>query len=243
MKLPVYVGAFGAMRNPSFHPVDLLAAALDPVTSARDWYREAVPTYSQKFPSCVGHSTANWVEMMLRAEAGDGILAKGQQIDGDAIWRRGREMFNGGDMDGGLLMHQGFLAAVDLGILPEGSAPVALEATPAAVARQLLATPVLQGTCVHRGWEDPNPENGQIPFLLPDPFAGHATCIVSVTSQAGDSFLAFQNSWGATWGRYGFGLLRADQWAQCLLDAPVTCQLTWKLSEHEGWRKYVIGTP
>ena len=241
MKIPVT--ELGVIRNPAFAIPASAEAAPVPVVSEYEWYPHAIPTYSQKFPSCVGHATANWLEMMLRRELGDSILGKGEQIDGDAIWKRGREMFHGGSLDGGLLMPQGFLAAIDLGILPPGATVVTLAPSVAAVAKRLSTSPVLQGTAVHEGWNEPDPSNGQIPLLLPNPFAGHATCIVSVTKQGDNSFLPFQNSWGAGWGRFGYGMLRDDQWLQCLIDDPVSCDLGRPLAAWDAWRKYVTRIP
>jgi hypothetical protein len=216
-----------------------------PIVRAFEWYDFAVPTYNQEYPSCVGHATANWIELMLRRFVGKDVLAAGEQVDGDAIWRRGREMFWNGTLDGGLLMDQGFAAAIDLGILPAKSQVLKVAANLGVVSQQLAKTPVLQGTAVHRGWSDPDPESGEISFDLPNPNAGHATCIVALVDQKGGNQIgsAFQNSWGKDWGRFGYGILREDQWLQCLLDDPVTCLLPDGWTSFDGWRRFVIQRP
>lgn len=208
-----------------------------------EWYDFTLPTYSQQFPSCVGHATANWIELMIRRYLGKTAIPRGHQIDGDAIWKRGREMFYGGSLDGGLLMDHGLFAAIDLGILPKESKPGRLASNLGVVSHALEATPILQGTSVHAGWNQPDPENGEIAMMMPDPFAGHATLIVATTRQDDQMGVVFQNSWGASWGRYGYGILREDQWKNYLLDDPVTCSLPESWTTWTGWRRYLIATP
>jgi len=213
-----------------------------PVSPYSAWTKYAIPTYNQQFPSCVGHATANWLEMMLRKSVGRDVFKPGQQIDGDAIWRKGREMFWPKErLDaGGLLMDQGFRAAIELGILPPDSGVMTVHMDIGMVSRMLRTEPVLQGTAVHNGWNRANPQNGQIPFELPNPHAGHATCIVGVLEQDGDVYVLFQNSWGKNWGHGGYGLLRADQWEQCLLGPVAICKLPDNWTKWTGWKEYVI---
>lgn len=213
-----------------------------------EWYDFALPTYNQEYPSCVGHATANWLEMMLRRYVARDVISTDEQIDGDAIWRKGRQLFWGGTLDGGLLVDQGFLAAVALGMLPQQAMPLRIASTVAAVSQELLQSPVIQGTAVHDGWSFPSPENGAVPFQLPDPFAGHATCIVAVGRAESDEdalkyAVPFQNSWGSEWGRFGYGQLRDDQWKQCLMDDPVTCRLPEGWEKWRGWERFVIRRP
>lgn len=229
----------GVKRSPERRPVTLGDAPVEPYSA---WTRHAVPTYNQKHPSCVGHATANWLEMMLRKHLGRDVLAKGEQIDGDAIWAQGRRMFYPREKveAGGLLMDHGFRAAIALGILPPDSGVMSVHMGVGFISRMLRDQPVLQGTAVHRGWERPNAQNGQIPFELPDPHAGHATCIVGVLEQKGEPYILFQNSWGREWGMGGYGLLRADQWDQCLLGPVAVCKLPDNWKTWTGWKDYVI---
>lgn len=209
---------------------------------AFEWYDYAIPTYAQQYDSCVGHATANWIELMVRRFVGRDAIPDGMQLDGDAIWKRGRQLFYDGSLNDGLLMPHGFGAAIEMGVLPEKSKVVTLRADLNAVAAALLDTPVLQGTSVHAGWETPSRENGSIPILLNDPTAGHATCIIAQAAQDAARGLVFQNSWG-DWGRHGYGLLREDQWEDALLDYPVTCALPEGWTDFDGWKQLLIATP
>lgn len=235
------VGVVRSGRQPVFSSADSRVV----IDRLAEWYDFTVPTYNQEFPSCVGHATANWIECMLRKHVDLGALSTDEQIDGDAIWRKAREMFWGGSLDGGLLVDQGFLAAVALGILPQDATVVRIASTVAAVSQELLQSPVIQGTAMHDGWGRPDPESGAIPLNMPDPFAGHATLVVAVTrAPEGRYSLPFLNSWkhanGADWGRFGYGQLRDDQWKQCLMDDPVTCRLTENWETWRGWERFVI---
>jgi hypothetical protein len=229
----------GVKRSPEPRPVTLGATPVSPYSA---WTRYAIPTYSQAYPSCVGHATANWFEMMLRRHVGRDVLKPGEQLDGDAIWRKARTLFYPREKveSGGLLMDHGFKAALALGILPPGSGIMTVHMDVGMVSRMLRTEPVLQGTAVHKGWQSPNPANGQIPFDLPHPQAGHATCIVEVLEQDGEPYVLFQNSWGASWGIGGYGLLRADQWEQSLLGPVAVCKLPDDWTSWSGWRDYVI---
>lgn len=240
MRLPL-TKMIGVNRTRGEHAV-LAEMRQTPVQPYSAWTRHAIPTYSQTYPACVGHATANWIEMMLRKHVGRDVFKKGQQIDGDAIWRKGRQMFYPREKveAGGLLMDHGFRAAIELGILPPDSGVVCVRLDVGMISRMLRTEPVLQGTAVHRGWETPDPKNGQIPFKLPDPQAGHATVIVGVLEQDGDSYILFQNSWGAQWGMGGFGLMRADQWEQCLLGPVCVCKLPDDWVAWQGWKDFVI---
>lgn len=59
---------------------------------------------------------------------------------------------------------------------------------------------------VHKGWSHV-PQDGRIPFS-PDPVGGHAFAIVAYDKEG----FWIQNSWGAGWGKDGFGHLTYDDW-------------------------------
>jgi hypothetical protein len=229
----------GVKRSAEKRPATLGATPVSPYSA---WTRYAIPTYNQNFPSCVGHATANWFEMMLRRHVGRDVLKPGQQLDGDAIWRKARAMFYPREKveSGGLLMDHGFRAAIALGLLPPDSGVMCVHMDVGMISRMLRTEPVLQGTAVHAGWQHPSPESGQIPFKMPDPKAGHATCIVGVLEQDGEPYVLFQNSWGKSWGMGGYGLLRADQWEQCLLGPVAVCKLPDNWIAWNGWRDFLI---
>lgn len=211
------------------------------------WTHYAVPTYAQTRPSCVGHATANAIEMLLRA-ALPGAIPPGKQIDGDAIWAHARELWHGGDLDGGLQLHEGVLAAADLGILPPTTAAGRVALDLGAVCDQLTRTPVLFGLGTHGGWRKPCITNGFIAPDVPDPFAGHAVCGVGVVDQrlegdGADFFVMLQNSWGARWGWMGYGLLSWGHWAQSLIDNPIWIDAAPGWVDTTRWREFLIDTP
>lgn len=163
------------------------------------------------------------------------------QIDCRAIWATARKMFYGGDLSGGLQMDEGFDAMIKLGWLPTGATLKRLPANAAEVAYALRFTPVCQGTATHQGWMEPDGKSGQIGLhYIPDPYAGHFTVIVAAMSQGGRNYLTLQNSWGASWGRYGYGVLREDQWLQMLLDDPLTADVPKAWWADGEWAKGII---
>lgn len=228
----------GIKPSPCRRPATLGATPVQPYSA---WAKVAIPTYSQRYDDCDGHATANWVEMMLRRHVGRSVFADGEQINGEAIWRHARKMFfpNEPVEGGGLYLEHGFLAAIDMGILPPDSGVTTVHLDIGMVSRMLRTEPVLQGNAVHNGWSRAK-SNGQIPLDLPNPKAGHATVIVGVLKQGDHYYVMFQNSWGATWGYGGFGLLRDDQWEQCLLGPVAVCKLPDNWTEWKGWMDYVI---
>ena len=231
------------MRGVRRHPTPTMAAlGATPVSPYSAWTKYAIPTYSQRYDDCAGHATANWIEMMIRRHVGRDALKAGDQIDGEAIWRRARKMFWPKEPveGGGLLLEQGFHAAIAMGILPPDTGVMLVNMDLGMVSRMLRTEPVLQGTAVSKGWNMPNPENGQIPFDLPNPRAGHATVIVGVLMQQDEPYVLLQNSWGAKWGMGGYGLLRGDQWEQSLISPLCVCKLPDSFADWTGWRDWVI---
>jgi hypothetical protein len=160
---------------------------------------------ARPIPSCVGHATANWFEMMLRRHVGRDVLKPGEQLDGDAIWRKARALFYppreggvGWAIDGPRVPGRPRARPP----CPRVRGLCAVHMDVGMISRMLRTEPVLQGTAVHAGWQHPSPESGQIPFKMPDPKAGHATCIVGVLEQDGEPYVLFQNSWGANPGAW-----------------------------------------
>lgn len=163
------------------------------------------------------------------------------QIDSRRIWAHARELYYGGDMTGGLQMEDGFNAEKMLGWLPSTAKLVRVPTDPGELAHQLTKTPICQGTATHDGWGEPSKLNGQIPLhYLPNPYAGHFTVIVGALAQAKSNFITFQNSWGMTWGRFGYGTLRWDQWLQMLLDDPMTAEVDPEWWAEGMWAEGVI---
>lgn len=238
IKLPNHRTA-GVIRSPELRPATL---ATTPVSPYAAWTKYAIPSQKQHYGSCVGESTANWLEIMLRKHLGRDVFKDGQQINGEAIWRQGRKMFYPKESieSGGLLMDHGLRAAIALGILPPDTGVVTVHLDVGMLSRMLRNQPVLQGTGTHDNWAAANRENGYITPRLPEPYAGHATVIIGVIEQDAEPYVLFQNSWGAKWGMGGYGLLRADHWSQSLLGPLVVAKLPDNWVEWNGWRDFVI---
>ncbi|MGB2693974.1 MAG: C1 family peptidase [Dehalococcoidia bacterium] len=62
---------------------------------------------------------------------------------------------------------------------------------------------------VHEGWRHPNRKTGRIPFSR-TVIGGHAFAIVGYDEEG----FWVQNSWGADWGKGGFGHLSYDDWLE-----------------------------
>lgn len=210
------------------------------------WFDRIVPTINQHGDSCVGQGWANWFEAMLRNDLGRAALKLGEQIDGYAIWKRGREMFNNGDLNGGLYLPQGYAAMIDLGMIPTDSELIDVNAEAEGdlfkICSRLKKTPLVQGNMVHKGWFNPNPRNGCIdhrPDANEDPEGGHCTLRVGFLVQDETPFWAFQNSWGE-WGWHGIGTMTVEEDLEgWLFDGPYTIELPPDWIQHGGWRKFV----
>jgi hypothetical protein len=217
-----------------------------PAALAYNWSQHAVPTINQHGPSCAGQAWANWLELMIRRHLGQDALKPGEQIDGYAIWKRGRELFDNGSLVGGLTLFEAFHAARDLGILPPDSIMVDIEPTQDAMAQALANTPLVQGHRVSDGWYETNPENGCLDHSkLPKPGdGGHATLLLSPVVQGDKLFWLSQNSWGPDYGYHGYFLMSNAMWQACYLgDGPATATLPVPLTAWDGWRKYVTTNP
>lgn len=238
--------AIGVKRMDGWRPVSakippvLLAAPPIPFSG---WTHQTIVTDNQhNLPACAGFATANWIECMLRARQGRQCLKPGEQIDGEAIWRKARKMFwsHEKEDDGGLFMDQGFKAAIALGILPPETVVSMRDVGIAELSVILRRQPVLQGTQVSVAWNNPSKVNGQIREAMPDPLGGHATCIIGVLEQDKNLYVLFQNSWGERWGWNGYGLLTEEQWASSLISPLATAELPWDFETWHGWRDFVV---
>lgn len=221
-------------------------SAASPRTESVDesigWEDFAVPTINQHGPSCCGQAWANWLEMMLRRYIGRDALKTGEQIDGYAIWKRAREIFYNGNLAGGLFLGQGFLAAMDLGLFPEGTILVDVEPSLEAIHEQLRISPMVQGHIVTDGWYEPNPQNGCLDHSkLPKPGdGGHATCLMGLDAGESTDFIVSQNSWGGDYGFYGYFTMEWGFWRECYIgEGPCTAVLPRGWESHDGWRKYM----
>lgn len=212
-----------------------------------EWIYHSIPVDSQGGTNaCVGYTTANWVEAMLRKTYGRDILAPGEQIDGEGIWRRGRQMFwpNETVESGGLWLRQGFQAAIELGILPPGTTITEPSVNNFEhMSRHLETSPVAIAQATHQGWEMPRKDNGFIERKKGDPYQGHAILCVGLTMQAGKPFLVLQNSWGLDWGWHGLGILSESHYQLNALSTFCTAKLPPSWPQWDGWREHVKHRP
>ena len=207
------------------------------------WFPWCLPTYNQQGPSCVGQAWANWLELMLRRYAAKDPFRPGEQISGERIWKRAREMFYGGNMEDGIELPQGFAAMVDLGLVPPEAQLLAIDPDWESVGFALGSTPLVQGHHVHKGWDNPDPESGCIDHSsFPTAADGyHATLRIGRLVQENIRFYISMNSWGQTWGWHGLYLMTEAEDAEGRMeDGPYTANLPAGWTSWEGWKKGVI---
>ena len=234
-------------RIPAAYP-PLPASGLmpDAAPSAIDWTRLCVPADDQREePSCVGRAWAGWMEAMLRRYLGPKTIPHRMQLDARAIWIRGRDLFWGGDRNGGLHLDEGAKAAIDIGVLPAGTRLVRIDQSWGAAGEALAFTPLVQAHELGPGWHRPQRENGCIDHSLP-PDGGrhgyHATLLAERTVTREGKFLALQNSWGSAWGFYGFGVMSASLWETSLIPSGLWSAILppdWQRT-HTRWKRHLI---
>ncbi len=194
--------------------------------SNNDWFEETVATTAQKLPSCVGRSTAQLLMMVIRRQYGREAIPRGYLLDGDAIWASRRMRRYGGDLKGGLQVHEGLEEAVLMGLLDGVRyGIVRFNPTPGYLDKMLRHMPVLVGVGTHEGWGRASRENGQIPFDLPNPYQGHAIVAGDVQFRAEETYIRGPNSWGLDWGLNGAWCMTDGQFAQALISDGVTLYL------------------
>lgn len=232
----------GALR-----PKGRRAARPPAATGARElipfnWFTWARPSENQVGPSCVGYGLANWWEFMLLRYVCRDIFKAGDQIDGHAAWKRGREMFWMGNMSGGLWLPQGFKAHVDLGILPPGSRLRNVGTDLYSLADTLLETPAVIAREVTDGWFHPAP-NGCIDHApKPAGEGGHCTCICGVDLNGPDStpYVWDANTWGIDFAWHGYFCMTWAKHMDLWMDGPYTVDLPDGWQKWRGWEKYVV---
>jgi hypothetical protein len=215
-------------------PLELRAASLadyyfrQPGIGARnDWFDEVVPTDPQTYPSCVGRASAQLLMSVIRRQRGRKIIPSHTQLDGDVLWRERRRLHYGGDMDGGLQVHEALEMASDLGWLADSRHKVIhVPVRQDFLDRMLNVMPVLVGLGTSDDWMHANRVNGQIPMnRMPSPWAGHCVMIVDYQKKDGEEYVVIANSWGPEWGRYGYGTLTWGQLEQAAISDFVTLYL------------------
>ena len=233
---------YGLVADSNNPPTMQASDATRPIRYGTEWIYHSVPSDSQGDTSaCVGYAWAGWMESMIRKHVGRDALAPGEQIDGEAIWRAGREMFYPRDRveAGGLLLEHGFEAAVALGILPRGSVLVRCRSNDAvALSLVMRGNPLVIAQALHDGWNFPNAESGFIRRATGDRLAGHAILLSGVTKQRGDPFYYISNSWGTGWGWHGLCMISEPHYRINTLAMPAYAVMPDGWTEHGGWRRW-----
>ena len=225
------------VRNPQsrFARESLDMSQLD----SRSWYGSAHVCDSQgMLPACFGYAVANVLEHILTVE---GLLKKVEQLDGEAIWRRAREMFWAGNYEGGLFPVQAIAACVDLNLLPESAEYVEVKGW-AAINAELAKAPLLQAHHVHAGWQSPDPESGCLDHDPSPTFndGWHETVLVGMGVKSNKTFMHCQNSWGQAWGRYGFFVMTTEEYLEGEAEVG-RIELPEGWWEFSDWRNFVRG--
>ena len=238
------------LRGPYARPLSahIPAATVIP-NQLNNWYGFILPTYSQKFDSCVGHGWANWLECVVRYYVGLDAIPKGMQLDGDRIWRYARKQWWGGSLIGGIYVDQGFQAMKALGWIPADSMLVEIGSDFETWNTALERTPLVQGHAVNDGWVTPSRVNGCLEHIQTHYTnkGGHCTLGVAAAEQDGRAYRALLNSWGPYWGFHGMGLMSDEFWLETSLDdvtytAEIPNGLS-RLARDGNWREALIKTP
>ena len=228
---------------PSYCESGIMRSALSEDAKPFAWYPWALPTINQVGPSCVGQAWANWLELMLRRYVSRTIFAPGEQIDGHAVWVRGRELFYSGRLTGGMQLPQGFAAMMDLGILPPESLLVAVNKNWNSVCRQLAISPMVQGHHIHPGWFRADRVSGLIDHEpIPAQADGYHATLLMGTGMHGDRrFRVGQNSWGCDFANNGYFVMTDEEWFEGVMaDGPYTVQLPEGWEKWQGWKEHVV---
>jgi hypothetical protein len=206
------------------------------------WIRDVQPAEQQQGPCCAGMAWANWLEAMLRRWAPRTVPMGRWQLDGERVWRRGRELFWKGELDGGLYVSQGFAALLSLGWLPPAAQLRRIPVDWASIGFALLDSPLVQAHQVHAGWYRPDPQNGCIDHK-PEPAEDdgfHCTLLIgrSVQFQHGVTthFYQSMNSWGDSWGWNGLFVMTELEWIEGSIPDGLYTADVHGLAEWQGWR-------
>lgn len=174
------------------------------------------PAFSQRLPDCVIQASACVIEIEYKLR-GHG-MASDEQLSTVAWFRAAREMYWRDEPwdQGGLLLDQGFKAAIELGILPQGTRIRDADADAETIDAVLDHHPMIQAHFVTAGWFDTNPRDGEIrPGATIRGDAGlHATCLVGTQVDGEKYWLVGQNSWGANYGWRGYVTMSCREWCR-----------------------------
>lgn len=209
-----------------------------------DWFSEITPTPEQHGGSCAFWSACQAYMAMIRRELGD-VIPTGYILSGDQFHRQyiDRE-FGDGDYDRGAYLDSGIKELAKSGVF--GSARYGIARIPfnANYMRRLIrVTPLLFGFALTPGWSRPDNKTGQIPIGgIPNPKMGHATCGVDMqTWPKGRATLDYTigiNTWGTSWGRYGYWAMTVAQAEQQSIADVMGLYLPDGVGD--AWEKYLV---
>lgn len=220
-------------------PLGIASLENDIMVPGHGWHRWIIPTHAQDWPSCAGDTMANVKETMLRWKAGD-VIPKGFGIDGYKIWKHGRQIYYGGNLDGGLSLFQAFIAAIELGIFSPLSEFVEVAPEWKAIANALADSVLAAGSQVHAGWQNPA-DNGCIDHRprAQGQNRGHAwTVIGNEFKDTGGCFLHGLNTWGQEWGDEGRFVMTIEEFLEGHISGPVAIREPEGWEHDEGWKKW-----
>lgn len=242
-----WVGALASERSAG--TAAAAATGREPQGPTYQWFDDLVPTYNQSGPSCVGQGWSNWLECVLRRYVGHATIPKGMQLNAEALWFRGRQMFWKGNLSGGLYLKQGFDAMLDLGWLPPDTMYCEIGYGFSDSWEALLDAPLVTAHAVTEGWFQESPQNGCIMEdyrLARIPNAGHCTMRAACLQKAGRNFYAQLNSWGEERGWNGIFVMSEELDQMTSIAPPATAVLPGgfqKLRTWNGWKSALIATP
>lgn len=229
----------GAIADPKPGPVATIESPVDDEDVS--WFGECSPTYNQNGPSCVGQGWANWCELMVRRYIDPKAFKGGWQIEGEAIWRKARQMYYGGDLSGGLALNEGFLAAKELGIFPDTAQSVRVANDWITIRQALKLTPLVQGHHVHYGWDQPSSVNGCIDHspIPADSDGYHCTLRIGAIKQLNGSYYPFLNSWSSSWGWKGIGMMNVEEDQEGIMRGGLLTANGFSMDKFTGWTKFM----
>lgn len=238
---------YGLVADP--HNPQTLAkpAKAGPVHYTTEWLYHALPSDSQgDLGACVGYAWACWLEAMIRKHIGRHAIASGWQIDGEAIWRTGREMFYRGERveDGGLLLEHGHEAMLAMGILPKGSQLMRMRRNDvSALSLVLRGNPLVIAQALHKHWNWPRKESGLISRGKGNSWEGHAICLTGLTKQSLTDYYYICNSWGTDWAWQGICMMSESHYRLNTLAMPAYSLLPDGWTEDLGWTRHLKYRP
>ena len=183
-----------------------------PITTEPDipWTRfDNVCQAQGRIGMCETAASTNLLEILVRFHVDPGFFAPDFQIDPLPIYRYVRARKYPNDPNGsGLRPGDTFSLLHELGLAPASARIEWIPPTARDIVDALATSPLIQGTCVDKEWNNVNPATGEIP----DGDAvvnGHATCIVGGRLRYGHFWPVWDNTWkysdGTPWGFHGRG--------------------------------------